>query len=93
MQDQILSKRKPGDDGGNPLAKDQHYKIKTEEEKVEEAKRVLRYLKERQRLREQLDSLGNKRKARNENIESDSKSGQEENDAKGNYCNISLNVA
>ena len=93
LQDQILSKRKPGDDGGNPLTKDQHYKIKTEEEKVEEAKRVLRYLKERQRLREQLDSLGNKRKDRNENTESTSKSGQEENDIKGNYLNASLDVS
>ena len=92
LQDQILSKRKPGDDGGNPLAKDQHYKVKTEEEKVEEAQRVLRYLKERQRLRDQLDSLGNKRKDKNENIESTSKSGQEMNDAKGNSLYIFVDV-
>ena len=89
LQDQIKSKRKPGDDGDNPLAQDQLYKIKTEEEKVEEAKKVLRYLKERQRLRDQLDSLGNKRKNKNDKIESTSKLEQEETAAQGNFSFIS----
>ena len=89
LQDQIKSKRKPGDDGDNPLAQDQLYRIKTEEEKVEEAKRVLRYLKERQRLRDQLDSLGNKRKNKNDEIASTSKLEQEETAAQGNFSFIS----
>ena len=91
LQDQIKSKRKPGDDGDNPLAQDQLYRIKTEEEKVEEAKRVLRYLKERQRLRDQLDSLGNKRKNKNDETASSSKLEQEDTAAQGNFLLFLVN--
>ena len=90
LQDQIMSKRKPIGDGSSPLVKEEFYKIKTEEEKVEEAKRVLKYLKERQKLRDQLDSLGNKRKTKNESIESTSKTGEEENAVKGKLFELSV---
>ena len=84
LADQIKSKaRKAADDGSNPLAQEQLYRIKTEDEKLDEAKKVLRYLKERQRLRDQLDSLGNKRKTKNDDIESTSKPDEEENAKQG----------
>ena len=85
LAEQIKSKRKPAEDGSNPLDQEQLYKPKTDEEKVEEAKKVLRYLKERQRLRDQLDSLGNKRKTKMEETEFEAKANEEENDVQGNF--------
>ena len=85
LAEQIKSKRKPAEDGSNPLHQEQLYRPKTDEEKVEEAKKVLRYLKERQRLRDQLDSLGNKRKNKTEETELEDKPNEEANDVLGSF--------
>ena len=45
LQDQILSKRKPGDDGSNPFAKDQYYKKEQSLNRLYNAKSVIIFLR------------------------------------------------
>ena len=85
LAEQIKSKRKPAEDGSNPLVQEQLYRPKTDEEKVEEARKVLRYLKERQRIRDQVDSLGNKRKNKMEETELEATPNEEEDDVQGSF--------
>ena len=86
LQDQIESKRKLADDGINPVIQQSFiaYKIKSEQEKIDEAKNVLRYLKERQQLRDKIDSLGQKRTDKTKGMESGDLANEEGNAEEGN---------
>ena len=57
IADQIDSKRRSNQDQHFTNARQTLYKLKTEEQKKEEAKKVLQYLKERQQIRDQIEGL------------------------------------
>ena len=70
LQDQIDAKKKSTGSQIGDSQDQTFYRLKTEKEKIEEAKKVLRYLKEKQELRDQIERLEGKNKSK-ENISRD----------------------
>ena len=64
LQDQIEAKKKSTGDQNGESQEQPFYRVKTEKEKVEEAKKVLRYLKEKQELRDHIERIEEKNRSK-----------------------------